>query len=76
MTVGNVRLEKPFMPTMCFVGQVADLLDCNPKDITDLFYRGLLDDTKCPLLGNRRCIPLDYVETIGEILRRRKRAGE
>ena len=55
-----------------FVGDAAKLLGVRPKEITDLFYRGLLNDSICPIVGNRRCIPPDYVDQIGTILRRRQ----
>jgi hypothetical protein len=35
-----------------------------PRDISDLFYRRLLEDRHCPILGGRRLIPRDYLPAI------------
>ncbi len=56
-----------------FVGEVARRLNARPKDITDAFYRGLLSASICPLIGNRRCIPPEYVDHIAAVLRRKQR---
>jgi hypothetical protein len=40
-----------------------------PKDITDLFYQRKLDDARCPVVGGRRLIPVDYVPQIEQALR-------
>jgi hypothetical protein len=52
------------------VGETAKQIGARPVDITGLFYRGLLRDDICPLIGGRRVIPSDYVETIRAALRR------
>jgi hypothetical protein len=40
-----------------------------PKDISDLFYQRKLDDRRCPIVGGRRLIPVDYVPAIEATLR-------
>ena len=39
-----------------------------PKDISDLFYHGVLDGLICPVVANRRLIPRSYVPTIRAVL--------
>ncbi len=51
------------------VSEVARRIGARPKDISDAFYRRLLDDTRCPIIGGRRLIPLDYVATVEATLR-------
>jgi hypothetical protein len=43
----------------------------SPKVITELFYRRVLDDAACPIVGGRRLIPGDYVRVIERALRSR-----
>jgi hypothetical protein len=54
------------------VGEVARLLggDINPQAITNLFYQRKLDVRRCPIVGGRRIIPLDYVPAIKDALRK------
>lgn len=52
------------------VSGVARKLGANPRDISDLFYRRLLRDDLCPIIGGRRLIPPDYIDTIAAALRR------
>jgi hypothetical protein len=40
-----------------------------PKDISDLLYRRRLDDARCPIVGGRRLIPLDYLPEVERVLR-------
>jgi hypothetical protein len=48
-----------------------------PKDISDLLYLRRLSCARCPLVGGRRMIPLDYVPEVEAALRRAGRlAGE
>lgn len=42
-----------------------------PHLISDLFYKRLLDDQKCPVLGGRRVIPSDYLPQIEKVLGQR-----
>ena len=42
-----------------------------PSDITNLFYKRILDEDRCPVLGGRRLIPVDYVPVIERVLRER-----
>ena len=53
--------------------EVADRVGVNvrPRDITDLFYKRLLPDDRCPVLGGRRLIPHDLVPVIEAKLRER-----
>ncbi len=41
-----------------------------PRNISDLFYARKLDDGRCPIVGGRRLIPLDYLATVEAALRR------
>ena len=47
--------------------------DVKPREISDLFWSGKLDSSRCPLIGGRRMIPLDYLPTVAAILRSRRR---
>ena len=54
------------------VSEVADRIggDVKPRDISDLFYQRRLRTDICPLIGNRRAIPEDYVPLIAAELQR------
>jgi hypothetical protein len=58
------------------VSQVARRLGASPRDISDLFYRRTLRDDLCPIVGGRRLIPPNYVETIRAALKRAGRPVE
>lgn len=51
------------------VSEVARRIGARPKDISDLFYLRRLDDKKCPVVGGRRLIPVDYIPEIEKTLR-------
>jgi hypothetical protein len=40
-----------------------------PRDISDLLYKRVLDVNRCPIVGDRRLIPRDYLSVVLEILR-------
>jgi len=42
-----------------------------PRDISTLFYHRELQDDLCPIIGGRRAIPRDYLDTIADALRRK-----
>jgi hypothetical protein len=42
-----------------------------PRDISHLLYKRVLDVTRCPLVGDRRMIPRDYLPTVLVVLRMR-----
>ena len=42
-----------------------------PRDISDLLYKQVLDVDRCPIVGDRRMIPRDYLPTVLEVLRAR-----
>lgn len=42
----------------------------SPRQITDLFYKRLLSDRTCPIVGGRRLIPHDYVPRVMSALAR------
>jgi hypothetical protein len=44
-----------------------------PRDITDLFYAGLLPGERCPVLAGRRLIPRDLIPLVEARLRERKK---
>jgi hypothetical protein len=58
------------------VSDVARRLGARPRDISDLFYRRILDDGCCPIIGGRRLIPEDYLPVIEGILRDHGRLEE
>lgn len=47
-----------------------------PRDISALFYERRLDEARCPIVGQRRMIPADYVPTIEAKLREMGRLAE
>lgn len=55
-------------PKFYFTGEVAARLNARPKDITMLFYCRKLDVKRCPTVGGRRLIPVDYVEEVKNAL--------
>ena len=51
-----------------------------PRDISDLLYDRVVPDDRCPMLGGRRMIPIEYLAELGEALierrgRRRREAA-
>lgn len=54
------------------VSEAARRLGANPREISELFYRRRLSDSRCPIVGGRRLIPADYLAVIEIVL---KRAG-
>lgn len=42
-----------------------------PQLLSDLFYRRKLDARRCPVVGNTRRIPLDYLPAIEAVLEAR-----
>lgn len=42
-----------------------------PQVLSNLFYRRVLDDAKCPVVNGRRVIPAEYVPVIEGVLRER-----
>ncbi|MCL2641658.1 MAG: hypothetical protein FWD53_12490 [Phycisphaerales bacterium] len=54
------------------VSEAARRLGAIPKDISDMFYRGVLRDDLCPVMAGRRLIPENYLDVIRMAL---KRAG-
>ncbi len=46
------------------VSELARKIGAKPRDISTLFYARQLDDAVCPIVGGRRLIPEDYIETI------------
>ena len=52
------------------ISEIARRLGIPPRLISDLFYARKLDERRCPLVGNRRVIPLDYLPEIEAALRK------
>ena len=52
------------------VTDTARMVGCRPRDVSDAFYAGVLDDSKVLHIGGRRVIPEAYVATIREVLTR------
>jgi hypothetical protein len=48
-------------------------VELNPRVLSDALYRGLLDTSCCPLVGNRRMIAR---ERLPEVIRSLQRAGK
>ncbi len=42
-----------------------------PRVISDLFYKRVLSDERCPILGGRRLIPRDYIPEVERVLKDR-----
>jgi hypothetical protein len=59
------------MQEFVLVSGAARRLGRRPREISDAFYQGKLDDQRCPLIDGRRMIPLDYLPIIEQVLRRR-----
>ena len=47
----------------------------SPQVISNLFYKRLLDDDRCPVVGRFRLIPEDYLPDIERALRSRDVLG-
>lgn len=63
------------MRTHVFVSEAARRLRRRPRDISDLFYQRKLSDERCPVVGGRRLIPVDYLPVIEAALRANLGAG-
>jgi hypothetical protein len=46
-------------------------VDVGPRDLSELFYRRLLSDDLCPIVGGRRLISRSYLPEILDVLRAR-----
>ncbi|HPF41853.1 MAG TPA: hypothetical protein P5081_17620 [Phycisphaerae bacterium] len=46
------------------ISDAARIVGIPPKRICNMFFSGRLDDSRCPRLGRRRLIPLDYIAEI------------
>lgn len=53
------------------VSEAARRLGAKPRDISDLYYKRVLRDDICPVVGGRRQIPETYLDIIAMELRRR-----
>jgi hypothetical protein len=53
-----------FIRNLFTIAETARRLGIPPRKISDMFYNGKLDETKCVLIGGRRFIPSDYVSTV------------
>lgn len=53
------------------VGEVARELGVKPQVISDLIYKNAIDADRCPLICNRRMIPVEIVPAIRLELERR-----
>ena len=43
--------------------------DVAPKVLSDLLYRRVLDEGRCPIIGGRRVIPAAYLAEVARVLR-------
>ena len=58
------------MKTLEFIG-IADLarqLDCRPRDLSDAFYNGNLDERRVIRVAGRRAIPSSYLPEVKQVL--------
>jgi hypothetical protein len=53
------------------MGEVCGL-PVRARDVSDLFYWGLLDGKRCPLVGRFRVIPRDYLPEVRRVLEQRR----
>lgn len=53
------------------ISELADEIGCPPKMISDLFFRRVLDPSRCTIKAGRRLIPEDYVTHVKRALRQR-----
>jgi hypothetical protein len=56
--------------------QLATQIDVAPRLISDLFYSGKLDRSRCPIIAGRRLIPEDYVLVVERVVREAVRGRE
>jgi hypothetical protein len=42
------------------------------REVSDAFYRGWLDASRCPVLGGRRLVSADYLSEVVRVLRERR----
>ena len=54
-----------------FVSDLARRFGCKPRQISALFYDRRLDDSQCPVIAGRRCIPENYARRVEAALRER-----
>jgi hypothetical protein len=58
-------------PPVMSVSALARRWGVPPQVLSNLFYRRVLDDARCPVVDGRRVIPADYVSVIERVLRER-----
>lgn len=39
-----------------------------PRQISDLFYSRRIDDSRCPVIGRNRVVPVDFIPVIEQAL--------
>jgi hypothetical protein len=61
------------MPDYLSAKQVAGLIGCRPRDVSDLLYWEEVHRNFCPLVGKQRLIPVTYLPAIVRSLKRRGR---
>lgn len=59
------------MPQIYSVGSVARLLDVRPRQVTALFYNGVLPGHEAPIVGGRRVIQHNMIAKIAATLEER-----
>jgi hypothetical protein len=62
------REEENDMSRFFAISQIARRLGIDPGVLSNGLYRGWIDSTQCPLVGNRRLIPEEAVAGIRETL--------
>ena len=57
--------------TLVSVTEAARQIGCRPRDISDAFYAGYLDEAKAIRVAGRRAFPPEYVPEIRRVLEER-----
>lgn len=50
--------------TLKSVSEVARIVGCRPRDISDAFYARVLDEARIFIVAGRRAIPQEYIQEI------------
>ncbi len=56
------------MPELNSASEVAREIGCRPRDISDGFFQGILDDRRIHIIAGRGVIPRDYIPENREII--------
>jgi hypothetical protein len=68
-TANNITDRRQVVETPFTVSEIARQFGVPPRTISDLFYARRLDDRRCPIVGGRRMIPVEYLPDVESALR-------